>query len=334
MNDAIVDTPTPAPLSRQLTAEAVGTAVLVVIGLGSLVLNRGDANALGFGVTLFALMVAFVGISGGRFNPAVSVGAAMSGRLSWKDGGLQAAAQVVGGIVGGIVILLIALSSGSTYDFGDDQLGAPAFGDRGVYDLLGALLLELFIAFIFVLIVLAVTDERVVQPVLAPLAVGLAYAGVGFVTLGATSSVVNPAVALSTVFFSGGDAIAQAWLFVIVPLVGAALAGLLHPVLFGRVGEPVPGSGLSFATSAPAAQGYPQQQWGQQPGGYAPQYPGAAGVAAPAPAPVEQPIIQDGWQWDPQAQQWIPAQQAPPAAAGWPTPGDSGQTQVRPSDGF
>ena len=341
MSDVIVDTPAPAPPSQQLAAEAVGTAVLVVIGLGAPILaESGDGGAFGFGLALFALMVAFAGISGGRFNPAVSIGAAMSGRLAWKDAGLQAAAQIGGGIVGGILILLIVLTSGGTYDFGDDgPLRAPGFGDRGDYDLFGALLLELIVAFVFVLVVLAVTDERSTHRLFAPLAVGLLYVGVGFVTLGATGSVVNPAVALSTVFFSGGDAIVQAWLFVLVPLVGAALAGLLHPVLFGRVDEPVAGSGLSFASSGSSAQGYPQQQWGQpQPGGYAPQhgYPVAA-AAAPAPAPVEQPIIQDGWQWDPQAQQWIPAQQAPPQqpqAPSWPTPDEGSQTQVRPPDGF
>lgn len=340
MSDVIAaPTPAPAPQSQQLAAEAVGTAVLVVIGLGAVLQLQRAGNPLGFGVALFALMVAFAGVSGGRFNPAVSVGAAMAGRLSWKDAGVQAGAQVVGGIVGGILLMIIALTNGSPYEFGDDELGTPFFGDRGRYDLLGALLLELIIAFLFVLLVLAITDSRIVHPMLAPLAVGVLYAGVGFVTLTATGSMVNPAVALSTVFFSGGDAIVQLWLFVLVPLVGAAGAGLLHPVLFGRVGEPVPGSALSFAASKPAAQGYPQQQWGQpQAGGYAPPpgYAAAPVAAAPVAAapPVEQPIIQDGWQWDPQAQQWIPAQQAPPQpqAPSWPTPGE-GQTQVRPPDG-
>ena len=106
--------------------------------------------------------------------------------------------------------------------------------------------------------------------------------------------------------FAGGDAIAQLWLFILAPLIGAALAGFAYPALFGHGAEPVPGSGLNFggARRPVARRRYAdqyQQQWNQ------PRRPQAR-------APAEQPIIQDGWQWDPQAQQWIPAQQqaAPP----------------------
>ena len=321
----------PTPVQR-LAAEGLGAAVLVFFGLG------GCLNGLAFVVTLFALLMAFGRISGGHFNPAVSVGAAMAGRLSWKDAGLYSAVQVAGGIAGGIAVLLVALTNGGGYDFGE-PLGSPSFGDQGRIDLVGALLLELVVATIFVFLVLAITDRRSENALLAPLAIGLAFAGVGYVLLGATGSVVNPAVALSTVFFSGGDAILQAWLFVLVPLVGAAAAGLLHPVIFGRDAEPVPGSGLNLSSgSSSTAQGGYAGQWNQQ--AY-----GQQGYAQPGQQSYsqEQPIIQDGWQWDPQAQQWIPAQQqapAPPASPqqqtgqGWAQPSGEtdGRTQVRPPE--
>ena len=152
---------------------------------------------------------------------------------------------------------------------------------------------------------------------------------------------------------AGGPALAQLWLFILATLLGGALAGLLYPLVFGRHGEPVAGSGLRFGRRPPpgAVPGYGapdayQQQW-NQPGGSTPfggspdtggyQQPAAPSYAAPAaatpaPAPAEQPIIQDGWQWDPQAQQWIPVQQQPPQQGGWQAPGGE-QTQVRPTDG-
>jgi aquaporin Z len=150
--------------------------------------------------------------------------------------------------------------------------------------------------------------------------------------------------------FSGTDPLIQLWVFIVAPLLGGLAGGLLYPALFGRASEPVPGSGLSFSRPAAAAvpgYGMPdqyQQQWNQQ----SPAYPAAATqYSAPTPAAQEaqtpaqqqgwgeQPIIQDGWQWDPQAQQWIPAQQQAPAPqAQWPSPdASSGQTQIRPPDG-
>ncbi|CAN5127724.1 hypothetical protein BH09ACT12_BH09ACT12_26350 [soil metagenome] len=303
--------------SQKLIAEALGTAVLVIVGFTS-------GNALGFGVALFALVLAFGRVSGGHFNPAVSVGVAISGRMAWKDAVLYAAAQVGGAIAGGVVLLVISLTSSDSYEFGD-PLFAGGYGDQGGSDLLGALFLVLAVSFAFVLLVVAITDERTEFAMLAPLGIGLAYAGAAYGLIDATGSVANPAVTFSTVFFSGADAIAQAWLFVLVPLVGAALAGLLHPAVFGRVGDAVPGSGLNLASRKPAATGYDTNQWAGQ--SYGQDYGQDYGQA-------QQPIIQDGWQWDPQAQQWIPAQQqapAPPAQQGWSQPGDGDSgTQVRP----
>lgn len=348
MSDASASTPTPSPAppatqSQRLVTEAIGTGVLVFIGISS-------SSSLAYGAILFTLVFAFGRISGGHFNPAVTVGVAMSGRLAWKDAAVTMAAQVVGGIVAGILLVLVQITGGNGVGIGDDRFGAPAFGDRGVGDLGPVLILELLVAFAFVLLVLAVTDERTEQPLLAPLAVGLAYVGATSVLLSASGSVANPAQALSTVFFSGGDAIVQVWLFLFIPLIGAALAGLVHPLAFGRAAEPVPGSGLNFSSgAAPAGYGASAQQWAPQ-GGYGQQggydqggYPQAGydqgspsyGAQAAAQPQAEQPIIQDGWQWDPQAQQWIPAQQqqppAQPQAPTWQAPGE-GQTQVRPPE--
>ncbi len=326
----------PPTLVQKLTAEAIGTAVLVIIGCGSAVLGGGDIVSIGlsFGIAIVAMAYAFGRISGGHFNPAVSVGAALSGRLSWRDAGLYSAAQVVGAVVGGIVIAIILLASDVGWEFGD-PMGSNGFGDQGGVEVIGALLIEIVLTFIFLLVILSVTDERNDTAAFAPLVIGLALAAIHFVGIPATGTSVNPARSFGVAFESGGDAIAQLWLFIVAPLIGGAIAGLLYPILFGRAGDPVPGSGFPAggATATVPGFGAPdafQQQWAEQPGAH-------QGYAAPAPA--EQPIIQDGWQWDPAAQQWIPAQQPPPAQhaappadqpGGWAPP--SGETQVRPPD--
>ena len=316
---------------QKLAAEAIGTFVLVLFGVGAVMASGGEYVAVGlsFGIAIVAMVYAFGRVSGGHFNPAVSVGAALGGRISWRDAGIYSAAQIVGAIVGGLVLALIQISGDTGWEFGD-PLGANGFGDQGGVELVGALLIEIVMTFVFLLVILSVTDTRNEHPALAPLAIGLSLAAIHFASMGATGTSVNPARSLGVVFFSGGDAIAQIWLFILAPLIGAALAGFAYPALFGHGAEPVPGSGLNFGGPATvAAGGYVdqyQQQWNQP-------------VAQGTPQ-AEQPIIQDGWQWDPQAQQWIPAQQqaapppqqaAPPAQQGWPAPDPGSEpTQMKP----
>jgi aquaporin Z len=173
-----------------------------------------------------------------------------------------------------------------------------------------------------------VTDERNEHPALAPLAIGLSLAMIHFATIPLTGTSVNPARSIGPALFAGGDAILQLWLFIVAPLVGGALAGLLYPAVFGRHSEPVAGSGLRVGRRAPAdavpGYGAPdayQQQWNQQPGDqpYPPQ--------APAPG---QPWPQPGQQWQSPRDPQYPK---PPPQQSWPQPGDlpdDGQTRPRP----
>jgi aquaporin Z len=330
-----------ATLGQKLAAEAIGTGVLVLIGCGAAVTTQADivATGLAFGIAIVVMVYAFGRVSGGHFNPAVSVGAALSGRLSWKDFGLYSAAQVGGALVGGLILALIVLAGDVGWEFGD-PLGSNGFGDHGGVELFGALLIELSLTFVFLTVILGTTDERNDNAPFAPLAIGLSLAAIHFVAIPMTLTSVNPARSIGVAFYSGSDAITQLWLFIVAPLVGGALAGLLYPLLFGRGAAPVAGS---FGAPKPAAAfgGYQQQwepaagqQWGQQPVQQQTGQHAAAGT--------EQPIIQDGWQWDPQAQQWIPAQQqaAPqpdpgqPQQQGWGNPDASGErTQIRPPEG-
>lgn len=325
----------PPTIVQKLSAEAIGTAVLVFIGCGAALTTGADiaATGLAFGIAIVAMVYSFGRVSGGHFNPAVSVGAALGGRISWRDAGLYSVAQVVGGIAGGLLLALTALGSDFGWEFGD-PLGANGFGDQGGAELLGALLVEIILTFVFVTVILSATDERNrAVAALAPLAIGLTLAAIHFVAIPLTGTSVNPARSIGVAFFSGSDAILQLWLFILAPLLGAAAAGLLYPLLFGHGATPVPGSGLNFGAGGSSDPAF-TQQWNQQQGGH-------QGTQQPA---QEQPIIQDGWQWDPQAQQWIPAQQAAPAAPvaqdpqapgqggqGWAPPAGGGEhTQVRP----
>lgn len=333
--------------AQKLAAEALGTAVLVLVGCGSLVLASsssgfGDANilsvGLSFGLAVTVMAYAVGRVSGGHFNPAVSVAAAVSGRMTWAEAGRYAGAQVVGGIVGALVLLVLALGN-DRFEAFDTSLAANSWGDDGTgYALWAALLVEIVLTALFVFVVLAVTDRRSsVNAAFAPLVIGLTLAVIHFVAIPLTGTSVNPARSIGPALFSGVDPLLQLWVFIVAPLLGAVAGGLAYPALFGRDADPVEGSGLSFSRPAraqqPVAQQGGQQGWSQgaQQGGWA--QGGQQGQQGWAPDPA--PIIQDGWQWDPVAGQWKPLEQpqAPQQTGqqtgqqGWgPTTGQTGQT--------
>ncbi|WP_237111607.1 MIP family channel protein [Nocardioides sp. WS12] len=323
MADAAVEAP-PTTVHK-LLAEFIGTFALVLIGCGVAVVNGGEIvqTGLAFGLTVTLMAYAFGRISGGHFNPAVSVGAALGGRTSWGDAILYIGAQIAGGIAGALVLMILLLGLDDFEVFNSDYaLGTNGFS-AGSYDYAwwAAFLIEVIFTFLFVLVILAVTDKRnAANAMLAPLAIGVTLAVIHFMLIPLTGTSLNPARSIGPAIFSGGDWLVQLWPFIPAPLIGGAVAGLLYPLLFGHGEDPVPGSGLNFGSGGSSNPAF-TQQWNQ-------------GQVAPG-APAEQPIIQDGWQWDPASQQWIPAQPAAPAApaapqaGGWAPPA-SDQTQVRP----
>jgi aquaporin Z len=342
----MADTSTTA---QKVAAEVLGTFVLVFFGCGSVIYNtngRQDFDIVSVGLTfgLAVMLMAYaVGrISGAHFNPAVSVGAAMGGRMSWKQVPLYVSSQLAGAIVAGLA-LFVLLHGFEGFD-AEGNMGQNGFRLDGVgYAWWAAFLLELLLTMIFIVVILAVTDARFEHPALAPLAIGLTLTAIHFVAIPATGTSVNPARSIGPALFAGTDAILQLWLFILAPLVGGALGGLLYPLLFGHGTDPVPGSGLTFSRPTPAVvPGYGatdqmQQEWNQQ-------------DATEQAAWEQEPIIQDGWQWDHAAQEWKPLEQwqpAPPAhpaaepqtapgeqsPQGWsqPEPG-AGNTQIRPPE--
>ncbi len=175
-------------------------------------------------------------ISGGHFNPAVSIGAAIGGRVSWRDAGMYIGAQFVGAILGALVLMILALGIDGFEAFDSNfPLGTNGYSE-GPYDyaVWAALLVELVMTALFVFVILSVTDARNEHPALAPLAIGFTLAMIHFMLIPLTGTSVNPARSLGPALFSGGDWIVQVWPFLIAPVIGAALAGLAYPALFGH----------------------------------------------------------------------------------------------------
>ena len=330
--------------AQKLSAEVIGTFVLVFFGCGAAVISGGNYVATGFafGFTVLVMIYAFGRISGGHFNPAVSVGAAIGGRMAWSQVLTYVAAQLAGALLAGFA--LFVLLHGFPGYTSTGHMGQNSYGDAvgaSGFAWWAAFLLELLMTAVFVWVILAVTDARNEHPALAPLAIGLALTMIHFASIGATGTSVNPARSIGVGVFAGTDAVIQLWLFILAPLIGGAVAGATYPILFGQGSEPVPGSGFAFprAAVAPAAvpgYGAPdqyQQEWNQENPAVqaqAQQAQAQAAQAAEAQAAQAQqaqqaqqagawgtePIIENGWQWDPHSQQWIPAQQQPPADGG------------------
>ncbi|MFT3874610.1 MAG: MIP family channel protein [Nocardioides sp.] len=298
--------PSAPTLAQKVAAEVLGTFVLVLFGVGTAVISQGDyvATGLSFGLAVLVMVYAVGRISGGHFNPAVSLGAAMGGRISWREAGIYMLAQLGGALVAGLV--LFVLLHGFTGFDPTGHMGQNSFGDAGSgFAWWAAFLLELILTAVFVTVILAVTDIRNEHPSLAPLAIGLTLTAIHFASIGATGTSVNPARSIGPGVFAGSEAVQQLWLFILAPLVGAAIAGACYHLVFGRDDEPVPGSGLRLRRPQPAYTDAYQQQWNQQ--AYQHQQQWGQG----APQGYQQPYPPAGAQqpWDAQHQQAWESQQ-------------------------
>ncbi len=225
------------PLANRLYAEFIGTAWLVLGGCGSAVLAAafpqlgiGFAGvAFAFGLTVLTMAAALGPISGGHFNPAVTVGLATAGRLPARDVIPYIVAQVLGGIVGAAILYVIATGKAGA-DIG--SFATNGYGDRspGKYGLGAALVCEIVMTFGFVTVILGATEKRA-PAAAAPLAIGLALTLIHLVSIPVTNTSVNPARSTAPALFVGGDALGQLWLFWLAPIVGAIIAGLAYRLL-------------------------------------------------------------------------------------------------------
>jgi aquaporin Z len=227
---------TTGPSTRaRLGAEFIGTLMLVFGGCGTAVLATAEKLSVGllgvslaFGLTVLTMAYALGHISGGHFNPAVSIGLAVAKRFSWRDVGPYALAQVLGGTVGAALLFIIA-NGKDGFDAKSSGFAANGFGDHspGGYSLAAALLVELVLTALFLYIILGATDSRAAAG-FAPIAIGLGLTLIHLISIPVTNTSVNPARSTAVAVFTDTWALQQLWLFWVAPLIGAAMAGVAY----------------------------------------------------------------------------------------------------------
>jgi aquaporin Z len=234
----------------KMSAEFLGTFWLVLGGCGSAVLAAAFPQvgigllgvSLAFGLTVWSGAYAFGPISGGHFNPAVSVGLWAGGRFPATLLLPYVVAQVAGGIVGAGVLFLIASGRPDftlTAGFASNGFGAHS---PGGYSLTSGLLCEVVMTFMFLIVILGTTHKR--APVgFAGMAIGLALTLIHLISIPVTNTSVNPARSTATALFVGGWAVQQLWLFWLAPVLGAVVAGFVHTALLESPVEEPPVSG-------------------------------------------------------------------------------------------
>jgi aquaporin Z len=227
-------------LSKRLGAEALGTFWLVLGGCGSAVLAAGFPGlgigfhgvALAFGLTVLTMAFAIGHISGCHLNPAVTLGLATADRFPKSEILPYWVAQVVGGVIAAGVLYLIATGKAGA-EIGN--FAANGYGDHspGLYSMNAALISEVVMTFIFLIVILGATDKRAPAG-FAPIAIGLCLTLIHLISIPVTNTSVNPARSTSQALFVGGWALQQLWLFWLAPLVGAVIAGIVYPAIWGE----------------------------------------------------------------------------------------------------
>jgi aquaporin Z len=217
---------------KKLIAEIIGTATLVFFGCGSVVLAASGtfdqlAVSLAFGLAIVAMAYGIGPVSGCHVNPAVSFGAFVAGRMKFNDFIAYAIAQCVGALIGAGILYAIA-SGNAAFDTVNVSLGANGFEERSPsqYGMQAAFLFEVVATFLFLVVILGATQPGA-PSAFAGLAIGLTLAVIHIVGIQVTGVSVNPARSLGPAVFEGAAALNQLWLFIIAPLIGAGLAGLL-----------------------------------------------------------------------------------------------------------
>ena len=227
-------------MANRLVAEAIGTFWIVFAGCGSALLAGGVPQlgigvfgiAFAFGLSVVTMVYAVGHISGAHLNPAVSVGLMLSKRFPASEVPAYIGAQVIGAILGAGVLYLIASGRAG---FVPGGFASNGYGEHspGGYSLLAGFCAEVVFTGMFMFIILGVTDSRAPQG-FAPLTIGLAVALINWAGIPVTNLSINPARSAGTAVFADGWALQQLWLFWVAPILGAAIAGVVYPLMAGQ----------------------------------------------------------------------------------------------------
>ncbi|MES0860913.1 aquaporin Z [Ruegeria sp. SCPT10] len=225
-------------MSSKLMAEFFGTFWLVLGGCGSAVLAAGVADvgigwlgvSFAFGLTVLTMAYTVGHISGGHFNPAVSLGLMIGGRFPAKDLLPYWVAQVIGAIAAAVVLYLIV--SGAPGFEGVGGFASNGYGDASPegYSMMSALVIEIVLTAFFLLVILGATSSGAPAG-FAPIAIGLCLTLIHLISIPVTNTSVNPARSTGVALFADGPALAQLWLFWVAPLIGAAIGALIWKVM-------------------------------------------------------------------------------------------------------
>ena len=221
---------------KKLIAEFIGTFWLVLGGCGSAVLAAAFPSvgigllgvSLAFGLTVVTIAYSLGHISGAHLNPAVSIGLLMGGRFQAKELVPYIIAQILGGVVAEGVLYLIATGNGSAIG----NFAANGYGEHspGHYNVMSSFITEFVMTFLFLIVILGATDDKAPKG-FAGLAIGLMLTLIHLVSIPVTNTSVNPARSISQAIFVGGWAIDQLWLFIVAPILGAIVAGVVYNFL-------------------------------------------------------------------------------------------------------
>ncbi|GLQ09631.1 aquaporin Z 2 [Devosia yakushimensis] len=225
---------------QRLSAEAFGTFWLVFGGCGAAVLAAGVPDvgigylgvAFAFGLTVLTMAYAVGNISGGHFNPAVSLGLAIAGKFEYKDLVPYWVAQLVGGILGAAVLFVIASGTAGFTAGGFASNGYDALSPGG-YGLVAALVAEIVLTAFFLIVILGSTS-KLAPAGFAPIAIGLGLTLIHLISIPVTNTSVNPARSIAAAIFAQNGALGQVWLFIVAPLIGAALGAIIWKALLSR----------------------------------------------------------------------------------------------------
>lgn len=218
---------------KRYVSELIGTMVLVLFGCGSAAIAGqmlGTVGiALAFGLSIVAMAYVIGDISGCHINPAVSIGMWIDGRLETKDLFAYIVFQCIGAVIGIALLAVIINSAPSLGGYMATGLGQNGFGSASSVGLgaVGAIVVEIILTFVFVFTVLGVT-KKAENATVAGIVIGLTLAFVHIMGIPLTGTSVNPARSLAPALFLGGQALQQVWVFILAPVVGAVIAGLLY----------------------------------------------------------------------------------------------------------
>ncbi len=223
-------------------AEAFGTFWLVLGGCGSAVLAAGFPDvgigllgvALAFGLTVLTMAFAIGHISGCHLNPAVTVGLWAGGRFDTKDVAPYIIAQVIGGLIAGGILYVIATGQAG-FDVVGSGFAANGYGEHspGRYSMLAALVSEIVMTMMFLIVIMGATDKRAPQG-FAPIAIGLCLTLIHLISIPVTNTSVNPARSTAVAMYVGDWAVSQLWLFWVAPIVGGVLGAVIYKNLLGK----------------------------------------------------------------------------------------------------